>query len=158
MKMNSSNFLAKLEREGKLKRQKVGFDHLNDLLEAARRNFEAGRVLQGRVDEAAFKLFYDGLLQVGRAIVLLKGFRPDDGEQHKTTFAAAGEVLGPEYDDLIIKIQKFRTKRNDCVYDPKGLIGKSDAAAIHRTASLFWARVRARLEKENPQLKLFKEV
>lgn len=89
--MNSGNVLARLVREGKLKRQKAGYDHLNDLLDAAQRNFEAARLLLGKVDEAAFRLFYDGLLQVGRVVVLLQGYRPDDGEQHKTTFAAAGE-------------------------------------------------------------------
>jgi hypothetical protein len=38
------------------------------------------------------------------------------------------------------------------------LIGKSEAEAIHKTAKEFWAKVRDYLEKENPQLKLFKEV
>jgi len=158
MKRNSDIFLVKLEREGKLKRQKVDLGYLNDLLDAAKRNFDAARVVRGKVDEAAFKLFYDGLLQVSRVVVLLSGYRPDNGEQHKTTFLAAGEILGPEYADLIRKIQKFRIKRNECIYDPRGLIGKSDAGAIDQTANEFCGKVRSYLEKENPQLKLFKEV
>jgi len=156
--MSSDSVLSKLTREGKLKRQKADLDYLNDLLEAARRNFEAARLVQGKIDEAAFKLFYDGLLQVSRAIVLLRGFRPDDGGQHKTAFLAAREILGLEYESLLNKIQKFRVKRNECLYDPKGLIGKNEAEAIHQTAKEFWGRVRSYLEKENPQLKLFREV
>ena len=147
-----------MSKDGKLKRQKADIDYLNALLDAARRNFEAALVLRGRIDEASFKLFYDGLLQVSRVVVLLNGYKPDDGEQHKTTFLAAGEILGTEYEDLIRKIQKFRIKRNISLYDPKGLIGKSEADIIHKTAKKFWSKVRLYLEKTNPQLRLFKEL
>ncbi len=156
--MSSGKLLERVSKKSKLKPQKADIDYLNALLDAARKNFDAALDSRAISEEAAFKVFFDGMLQISRVVVLLNGYRPDDGEQHKTTFAAAGEILGPEYDDLIRKIQKFRIKRNESVYDPKGLIGRSDAAAIHRTASLFWAKVRTGLEKENPQLKLFKEV
>ena len=158
MKTSSTSSLTRLEREGKLKRQRTGTAYLDELLEAARRNFEAARVVRGRVDEAAFKLFYDGLLQISRAVVLMSGYRPDGGEQHKTTFLAAGEILGPDYEDLIRKIQKFRIKRNDCIYDPKGLIGSAETEAIYGTAAAYWRKVRTYLETQNPQLTLFKDV
>ena len=156
--MSSRNLFDRLSREGKLKHQKAEIDYLNALLESAGRNFEAALVVRGRIEEAGFKLFYDGLLQISRVVVLLNGYRPDDGEQHKTTFLAAGEILGPEYEDLIRKIQKLRIKRNICIYDPKELIGKSETDAIYNTARKFWGKVRVYLEKENPQLKLFKEL
>lgn len=156
--MSSDNSLDKLIREGKLRSQKADASYLNDLLEAAQRNFEAARLLQGRVDEAAFKLYYDGLLQLGRAVLLLNGLRPDDGEQHKTTFLAAGMILGPGLEDLIRKIQKFRIKRNESLYDPQGLVGTSEAQAIHLTAKAFWNEVRSHLQKADPQLKLFEDI
>jgi hypothetical protein len=156
--MHSGNLFDRLSREGKLKSQKADLDYLNALLDAAGRNFEAALVVRGRVDEAAFKLFYDGLLQISRVVVLLNGYRPDDGEQHKTTFLAAGEILGSEYEDLIRKIQKLRIKRNICIYDPKELIGKSETDAMYNTAKIFWNKVRQYLEKASPQLKLFNEL
>jgi len=156
--MRSGDLFDKLSRGGKLRRQRAEIDYLNALLDAARRNFEAALLLRGKVEEAAFKLFYDGLLQISRVVVMLNGFRPDDGEQHKTTFLAAGELLGPEFEELIGKIQKMRIKRNISVYDPKGLIGKSEAEAIYKTAKIFWKKVRLYLEKANPQLKLFDEL
>ena len=156
--MTSESSLARLEREGKLRRQKPDIGQLNDLLDAARRNFEAARIVQGKVDEAAFKLYYDGLLQISRVVMLTAGCRPASGEQHKTTFEVAGEILGPDFSDLIRKIQKFRIKRNACVYDPRGLIGRTEAEAIHQTAKAFWARVRQRLEKLDSQLCLFEEL
>jgi len=154
--MSLEDLLDRLVKEGKLKKQKTGLDYLEGLLFAARRNFEAAELLKERVDEAAFKLFYDGLLQIGRLIVLLNGYRPDDGEQHKTTFMVAGEILGKNYSEIIAKIQKFRVKRNDCIYEPRGLISKIETEAIFNTTREFWSKVREYLEKKNPQLKLFK--
>lgn len=155
--MSLKNLLNNLIKEGKLKRQDTGIDYLNNLLDAAQRNFEAASFVKGKVDEAAFKLVYDGLLQIGRVILFLNGYRPDNGEQHKTTFYVAGEFLGKEFNDLIKKIQKFRIKRNDCIYEPRGLISGSDAEAIYKTSQEFWSKAKAYLQKQNPQLKLFKE-
>jgi len=155
--MSLKNLLDELVKEGKLKRQDTGVDYLNSLLEAAKRNFEAAALVKGKVDEAAFKLVYDGLLQIGRLILLLNGYRPDDGEQHKTTFLVAGELLGKEYNYLINKIQRFRIKRNICIYEPKGLINKSEVKAIYRVFQEFWRKVRIYLKEKNPQLKLFNE-
>jgi len=157
MNMSLKNLLNKLIKEGKLKRQDTGIDYLNNLLDAARRNFEAAAIVKGKVDEAAFKLVYDGLLQIGRVILLVNGYRPDDGEQHKTTFFVSGEFLGKELNDLIKKIQKFRIKRNDCIYEPRGIISRSEAEAIYRTSQEFWSKVKSYLQKRNPQLELFKE-
>lgn len=95
--MTSESSLVRLEREGKLRRQKPDIGAMNDLLSAAGRNFEAAKVVQGKIDEAAFKLYYDGLLQIGRVVMLTASYRPSGGEQHKTTFEAAGEVLGPDF-------------------------------------------------------------
>lgn len=156
--MTSESSLARLEREGKLRRQNADIGTMNDLLDAAQRNFEAAKVVLGRVDEAAFKLYYDGLLQIGRVILLGAGYRPADGEQHKTTFDAAGAVLGPDLSDLIRKIQKFRVKRNACIYDPGDLIGPAEAEAIHRTAKSFWAKVKGHLARIDPQLRLFEDI
>lgn len=153
--MNLENLLRNLLKEGKLKKQTPDINYLNNLLAAAKRNFDAASLVADKVDEAAFKLVYDGLLQIGRVVVLLNGFRPDDGEQHKTTFFVAGEILGKEFDDLIHKIQKFRVKRNDCIYEPTGLISKAETEAIFKTAKEFWLKVRIYLEEKNPQLKLF---
>jgi len=157
MKMGLEESLNRLVKEGKLKKQSTDIAYLNHLLDAARRNFEAASLVKEKVEEAAFKLAYDGLLQIGRTILLINGYLPDDGEQHKTTFIVAGELLGNDFKSLIIKIQKFRIKRNDCIYDPRGLISRSDTEAIYKTAQEFWHKVRVYLRKRNPQLELFEE-
>lgn len=151
------NLLSRLLKEGKLKRQDTAIGYLNGLLVAAERNFEAASLVANHVDEAAFKLVYDGMLQISRVVLLINGYRPDDGEQHKTTFLVAGELLGNDFDSLINKIQKFRIKRNDCVYEPKDFVSKIEVEAIFKTAKDFWKKVKIYLEDKNPQLKLFSD-
>lgn len=104
MRMSLEDLLNRFIREGKLKRQQTSIDYLNNLLDSAKNNFEAASLIKGKVDEAAFKLVYDGLLQLSRLILLLNGYRPNNGEQHKTTFTVAGQLLGEEYLRLIEKI------------------------------------------------------
>lgn len=153
--MTSTSLLARLEQEGKVRRQPAAPAQLEALIEAARRNFSAAQKIRGSIAEAAFKLYYDGLLQMGRVVLLSAGYRPCDGDQHKTTFLAAGEILGSEFEDLIRKLQKFRVKRNDCVYEPTGLIGESDVEAIGKTAAVFWTALKAHIGETNPQPDLF---
>lgn len=152
------SLLNRLIREGKLRKQETDIAYLQNLLDASKRNFDAASLIKGKFDDAAFKLFYDGLLQLGRVILLLNGFRPVDGEQHKTTFKVAGEFLGKDFADLINKIQRYRIKRNDCIYDPKTLISRLETEAIHKTVQEFWRRIRLYLSEKDPQLRLFEEI
>jgi uncharacterized protein (UPF0332 family) len=156
--MSLKSLLNRLIREGKLRKQDSDIAYIQNLLDAAKRNFDAGSLVKGKIDDAAFKLYYDGLLQLGRVILLTNGFRPVDGEQHKTTFKVAGELLGKDFVDLINKIQRYRIKRNDCIYDPKLLISRVETEAIHKTAQEFWRRVRLYLLEKDPQLRLFEEI
>jgi len=156
--MSSKNLLKRLIHEGKLRKQATDIAYLQNLLDAAKRNFDAASLIKGKIDDASFKLFYDGLLQLGRVIVLSNGFRPVDGEQHKTTFTVAGEFLGKDFVNLINKIQRCRIKRNDCIYDPKALISRMETDAIHKTAQEFWKRTRLYLSENDPQLRLFEEI
>ena len=153
--MISKSLLNDLVRMGKLQKQKTDSGYINGLIDGAHRNIRAALLLQHKVDEAAFKLMYDGLLQISRAVVMIKGYRPDDGEQHKTTFTDAGIFLGEELEEIIGKIQKYRIKRNDCIYQPKDLIGKTETEAILKTAREFWPKAKKYLEGKNSQLRLF---
>jgi len=156
--MTLENSLRRLLKEGKLSRQKTSIGYLNNLINASKRNFLAAAIVKDEINEAAFKLCYDGLLQIGRVILLENGFRPADGEQHKTTFAVAGEILGDDFHDLIRKLQKYRIKRNNCIYDPNILISSTEAENIHITAQEFWRKVKVYLANKNPQLSLFDEL
>lgn len=155
MKMSLEKELNSLLRAGKIKHQGTESAYIEKMLESAHRNFEAAKLVRGEIEEAEFKLIYDGLLQISRAILLLNGYRPDDGEQHKTTFYVAGLILGKEYNDLIARIQRFRIKRNNCIYEPQGFVSQSEADAILSVSKEFWHKAKQYLRKKDPQLKLF---
>jgi uncharacterized protein (UPF0332 family) len=153
--MNLKNSLNKLEQQGKLKKQDTKIDYLNSTLHAAYRNFQAAASNLDSFEEVTFKLAYDGLLQISRVVLLLNGYRPDGGQQHKTTFEVAELILGKDFSNLVNRINIYRIKRNNCIYDPKGLITKTEAENILKTAKEYWHKVKKYLKKENPQLELF---
>lgn len=153
---NLENLLKRLEGEGKIKRQQTDVSYLNGLLYAAAQNFAAAKFnLAGSFPDTAFKSAYDGLLQISRVVLLLNGHRPDDGEQHKTTFAVAGALLGEEFADLIGKIDRYRIKRNNIVYQPLNAISKSEAENILKSAEEYWSEAKKYLRSKSKQLELF---
>ena len=50
--MSLENLLNRLVKEGKLKQQLTDNNHLNDLLVAAKRNFDAALIVKGKIDTA----------------------------------------------------------------------------------------------------------
>ena len=156
MKMNSDSLLAKLLKEGKLKEQLTDVQSLNGLLDSARRNLQSAEYnLGGGFHETAFKAAYDGLLQISRVVLLLHGYRPDNGEQHKTTFLVAGALLGKEFEELIERIDRYRVKRHKAIYQPLDFISKSEAENALNTAKEYQRLVGAYLRKKNHQIELF---
>ena len=155
MMMNLKNLLLDLEKQEKIKKQKTKIDYLNSLLFAAYRNFQAASANLDLFEEVAFKLSYDGLLQISRVVLLINGYRTNNGEQHKTTFKVAEVILGKNFTNLINRIDLYRIKRNNCLYEPKGLITKTEAENILKTAKEYWHQVKKYLYQKNSQLELF---
>ena len=154
--MSSKNLLAELLKEGKIKRQGTDINYLNGLLSSARQNFLSAKYnFDGGSHETAFKSAYDGLLQISRTIMLLNGYRPDDGEQHKTTFTVAGAILGEKFKELVERIDRYRIKRNRAIYQPIDFLSKSEAEGILEVAENYWNGVKDYLKKKNNQLELF---
>lgn len=156
MKTNSKSLLDKLLNEGKLKKQGTDVRYLNSLLNSTHQNLLSAKYnLEGGFLETAFKSAYDGLLQISRVVLLLNGYRPDDGEQHKTTFLATEIILGGNLKELIERIDRYRIKRNKAVYQPVDFISKNEAIGIIDSAKEYWLAVRDYLKEKNNQLELF---
>jgi len=154
--MNLENLLKKLLKEGKIKKQSTDIAFLNASLDAAKHNFQAAEFnFKSGYWDTAFKSAYDGLLQISRVVLLLNGYRPDDGEQHKTTFQAAGAILGKEFSELIDKIDRCRIKRNNIIYQPMAPISQTEARNILQYVYKYWRRVKVYLKNKNKQLELF---
>ncbi len=95
------------------------------------------------------------MLQLARAIIYLHGYRPDDGQQHKTTIEAAGKILGQNFNDLIYRFDKMRKKRNQFIYEPALPLNREETISALKTAIAFYHQVKQYLERVEPQLKLF---
>lgn len=156
MKVNLESLLGRLLKEGKIKKQDTDVHYLNGLLNAAHNNFRAAKYnLDGDFLDTAFKSAYDGLLQISRVILFLNGYRPDDGEQHKTTFMVAGSILGDDFADLIGRIDRYRIKRNNAIYQPIDFISRGEAVGILESTKEYWSVVKKYLITKNKQLELF---
>ncbi len=154
--MNLENLLEQLLKAGKIKKQSTDDSYLNASLYAASQNFTAAKYnLEGGYLDTAFKSAYDGLLQISRVILLLHGFRPSNGEQHKTTFAVAGSFLGNEFNELIGTIDRYRIKRNNIIYQPLILISRNEAENIIKSSEEYWQKVKKYLKSQSRQLELF---
>jgi len=154
--MNLENLLDKLLKDGKIRKQNTDVHYLNGLLNAAHNNYLAAKYnFNGGFWETAFKSAYDGVLQISRVVLLLNGYRPDDGEQHKTTLMAAGAFLGDDFSELLEKIDRYRIKRNNAIYQPIDFISKGEAVGILESTEEYWSVARKYLKAKNEQLELF---
>ena len=76
--------IKRLEREGKIRRQKAGVVQVEALLREAILDLEETKRIIHVAERATYLLAYNGMLKAGRALLLLRGYVPDDGAQHKT--------------------------------------------------------------------------
>lgn len=112
------DYLKRLEENGFLKKEEIGIDQVKALLDSAVRNIAASEKNLDIDEEACYTLAYNAMLKIARALVFLEGYRPSDGQQHKTTVEVAGKILGKQFENLIGMFDKMRRKRNQFTYDP----------------------------------------
>ena len=93
------------------------------------------------------------MLRCGRALLFLKGFRPVDGQQHKTVIEIVCLILGDEFKGLIEKFDRMRRKRHQFTYDPFLPVSKEEAEGALKTAENFVKIVSEFVKKENSQQK-----
>ena len=91
------------------------------------------------------------MLRAGRAYMLLKGFRPSDGFQHKTVVEFMDYSLGETYKNIISKFDRMRRKRNIFTYEIDVSISLTEANNALETATKFVDLIKDIIKKENPQ-------
>ena len=86
--------------------------------------------------------------------MLLKGYVPDDGAQHKTVVEMTSAILGDPYRELTEKFETMRRKRNEMTYESGTLLSKSEAQKAFSDAISLVKKILAEVKSQNPQLKL----
>jgi uncharacterized protein (UPF0332 family) len=155
MSKSLENYVKQLGGKGLLKKEKIGLDQVLALLASASKNIAASEKNVEIDEEACYTLAYNAMLKTGRALVFLQGYRPSDGQQHKTTVDVAGEILGNKFKSLIAIFDAMRKKRNQFTYDPMLPLSLTEAKTALKTAKDFHKNVKVFLDEHYPQLLLF---
>ena len=83
--MNLRNYLKNLTKQGFLKKEEIGVDQIRSLLLAASKNLLSAKKNLEIDEETCYTMAYNSMIKAARALLFLQGFRPYDGQQHKTT-------------------------------------------------------------------------
>ena len=144
----------KLEKEGKLAAQKVGIVQIEALLKEAIIDLEESKKILHIADRATYIMAYTAMLKAGRALLLLKGYRPTDGAQHKTVVEMTGVILGDKYISLVNHFETMRRKRNELTYEAGTLLSGSESKQALNDATLLVKNILKEVKLRNPQLEL----
>jgi len=146
--------IKKLEKARKLRKQKVGFVQIEALLKEAALDLEEAKKIAHLAERATYLLAYNAMLKAGRALMLLKGYVPDDGAQHKTVVETTSAILGDSYRELTEKFETMRRKRNEMTYESGTLLSKSEAQKAFSDAIALVEKIFAEAKAQNLQLEL----
>lgn len=146
--------IKKLEKAGKIRKQKAGFVQIEALLKEAVLDLEEAKKIAHLAERATYLLAYNAMLKAGRALMLLKGYVPDDGAQHKTVVEMTSAILGDLYRDLTEKFETMRRKRNEMTYESGTLLSMSEAQKAFSDAIALVKKIFTEAKAQNPQLEL----
>lgn len=152
--MTYKEFIAEYLNKGLLKEQKANFNAAEKLILRANKDLKtAGANLN--IDEGiAYSVAYLAMLRAARAFMLLKGFRPADGYQHKTAVEFMAHTLGEEFRDIVERFDGMRRKRNIFTYEIDISISRTEANNALDTAIKFVEVIKGAIKKESPQVEL----
>ena len=142
----------KYESLGKIKKQKAGFIQVEALLQQAILDLDEARKILNLAERASYLSAYMAMLKAGRALLLYKGYRPDDGAQHKTVVELTGAILGGEFRNLTAQFETMRRKRNDMTYEAGILLSKTEAREALDDAFSLVKKILSEIKSQNPQL------
>lgn len=144
----------RLQKAGKLRKQKAGFVQIEALLKEAILDLEEAQKIAHMAERATYLLAYNAMLKAGRALMLMHGFVPDDGAQHKTVVEMTSAILGEPYRALTDHFETMRRKRNVLTYEAGTLLSKSEAQRAFSDAITLVKKILAETKAQNPQLEL----
>ena len=146
--------VRRLEKAGKLRKQKAGFVQIEALLREAIIDLEEAHTIAHLAERATYLLAYNAMLKAGRALMLMHGLVPAGGGQHKTVVEMTSVVLGDPYRTLTDHVETMRRKRNVMTYEAGTLLSRSEAQRAFSDAIILLKKILAETKALNPQLEL----
>ena len=86
--------------------------------------------------------------------MLLRGYVPDDGAQHKTVVEMTSAILGDRFGAITGHFETMRRKRNEMTYESGTLLSKSEAQKAFSGAIALVKKIFTEAKAQNPQLEL----
>lgn len=149
--MTYKEFIEEYLNKGLLKKQKSNFQAIEKLISRADKELKIAKANLSIDEGIAYTVAYLAMLHTGRALMLLKGFRPADGYQHKTVVEFMSHFLGEEFGTIAERFDKMRRKRNIFTYEVSISISITEAENALNTAVKFVNLIKDIIKKENPQ-------
>jgi uncharacterized protein (UPF0332 family) len=150
--MTYEKFLEEFLSKGLLRRQESDLRAVQRLILRAYKDLKTAKA-NLEIDEGiAYTVAYLAMLHAARAFILLKGFRPADGYQHKTVVEFISHFLGKEFRVITEQFDRMRRKRNIFTYEIDISISKSEATDALNSAARFVDLIKGIVQKENPQM------
>ncbi len=149
------NFINEYKQKGLIREEKIGFDQVIQHINRARKDLKVAEANLKIDTEAAYNYAYLAMLRVGRALMFSCGFRPTDGEQHKTVVSFCDFVLGKKFLEIVRRFDRMRKKRNRFTYDEPGLlVSETETRSSFENAKQFVEKVSKFIQEKNPQQNL----
>ncbi len=152
--MTYKQFVEEYLNKGLLKEQKSNFSAVEKLILRANKDLKVAKVNLNIDEGIAYTVAYLAMLRAARALMLLKGFRPADGYQHKTVVEFIAHLLGEEYKNIVEYFDRMRRKRNIFTYEIDISISRTEANNAIDKAVIFVSLIKELIRKENPQAEL----
>lgn len=149
--MGYDNFIKEYLEKGLIKEQKGNITGIEKIIKRSEKDLKTAKANLTIDEGIAYTVAYLAMLRASRAYMLLKGFRPSDGYQHKTTVDFIDQFLGKDYRDIIEHFDMMRRKRNIFTYEIDVSISKVEATNAFNTAEKFVALIKDVICKDNPQ-------
>ena len=146
--------IQKLKKQGKIKKQKAGIVQIEALLKEAILDLREAKKISHIAERATYLLAYMAMLKAGRALLLFKGYMPDDGAQHKTVVEVTSAILGDKFKNPTEQFETMRRKRNEMTYEAGSLLSKSEAQKAFSDAISLVEGILSEVKSQNPQLEL----
>lgn len=134
-----------------LKKQKPSFDAVEKLIIRSAKDLKTAKANLSIDEGIAYTVAYLAMLRAGRAFMLLKGFRPVGGYQHKTVVEFMAQCLEKEYKSIVERFDRMRRKRNIFTYEIDITISRTEAESAFATAVKFVNLIKDVIKKESPQ-------
>jgi uncharacterized protein (UPF0332 family) len=129
--------INKLLESGKIHRFNATKDEIKKSLEIATRDIELADDILSKNLDWCLTITYNGVLQVCRAYMFYRGYRPSFSESHKTVFEFMKIDADEDYIDIVSYFDRIRKKRHRTMYDEIGLVSEKEAIEAIKMAKEF---------------------